>query len=154
MDPAGLQPCAKLQGCRTLDGVGAHLTIGELAEAAGVPVSTIRYYERAGLLKASVRSPANYRLYAADGLERLRFIRAAQATGFTLDDVTKLLRPAPCGSVQQLIEKRLNEVGSRMRELRHVQKVLRAALVECRSHEETGRCKVVDDLSARSKGPR
>ena len=134
--------------------MASHLTIGELAAAAGVPISTIRYYERARLLKPSTRSPSNYRLYSATDLERLRFIRAAKATGFTLNDVTKLLRPAPCGSVQQLIEQRLNDVGSRMRELRHVQKVLRAALVECRSHAETGRCKVVDDLSARSKGPR
>ena len=101
----------------------------------------------------SARSPANYRLFSADDLARLRFIRAAQATGFKLDDVKKLLRPAPCGSVQRLIEDRLSEVGSRMRELRHVQKVLRASLTECRRHEKSGRCKVVDDLSARSKHP-
>ncbi len=130
----------------------SHLTIGELAAAAGVPTSTIRYYERARLLKPSARSPSNYRLYSVDDLARLRFIRAAQATGFTLDDVTRLLRPAPCGSVQRLIEERLDEVGSRMKELRHLQKLLRAALEECRSHEKSGRCKVVDDLSARSKG--
>jgi len=132
----------------------SHLTIGELASAVGVPTSTIRYYERAGLLAPSARSPSNYRLYGVGDLERLRFIRAAQATGFTLDDVTKLLRPAPCGSVRELIEQRLDLVGSRMKELRHVQKVLRAALAECRSHDESGRCKVVDDLSARSKGGR
>lgn len=132
----------------------SHLTIGELAAAAGVPTSTIRYYERARLLKPSARSPSNYRLYSAGDLERLRFIRAAQATGFTLGDVTKLLRPAPCGSVQRLIEERLAEVASRVKELRHVQKVLRASLDECRSHEKSGRCKVVDALSARSKGPR
>jgi MerR family mercuric resistance operon transcriptional regulator len=131
-----------------------HLTIGELADATGVPTSTIRYYERARLLKPSSRSPSNYRLYSGDDLQRLRFIRAAQATGFTLEDVTKLLRPAPCGSVQQLIEDRLDAVGSRMKELRHVQKVLRAALAECQSHDESGRCKVVDDLSARSKRAR
>ena len=128
-----------------------HLTIGELAKAAEVPTSTIRYYERTRLLKPSARSPSNYRLYSPDDLARLRFIRAAQATGFTLDDVTKLFRPAPCGSVQHLIEERLVEVGSRMKELRHVQKVLRGALEECQGHEKSGRCKVVDDLSAGSR---
>ena len=51
-------------------------------------------------------------------------------------------------------EERLDEVGSRMKELRHLQKVLRAALGECQSHERSGRCKVVDDLSARSKDAR
>jgi MerR family mercuric resistance operon transcriptional regulator len=131
-----------------------HLTIGELAKAAEVPTSTIRYYERARLLKPSARSPSNYRLYSTGDLERLRFIRAAQATGFTLSDVTKLLRPAPCGSVQHLIEERLAEVGNRMKELRHVQKVLRGALAECQSHASSGRCRVVDDLSAHSKRSR
>jgi MerR family mercuric resistance operon transcriptional regulator len=130
-----------------------YLTIGELANAASVPTSTIRYYERTRLMKPSARSPSNYRLFSIDDLERLRFIRAAQATGFTLDDVTKLLRPAPCRSVRKLIEDRLDEVGDRMKELRHVQRVLRASLKECRGHEKSGRCKVVDDLSARSKRP-
>ncbi len=129
----------------------AYLTIGELAAAAGVPASTIRYYERARLLEASARSPSNYRLYSQADLERLRFIRAAQATGFTLDDVARLLEPAPCDSVQQLIEKRLGQVADRMKELRRVRKVLRTSLDECRRHEESGRCKVVDDLSARAR---
>ncbi len=132
----------------------SQITIGELASAAGVPISTIRYYERAKLLRPSARSTSNYRLYSQADLERLRFIRAAQATGFTLDGVTKLLRPALCRSVQQLIEERLVEVSMRMKDLRHVQKVLRTALEECRVHEKSGRCKVVDDLSARSKSSR
>lgn len=132
----------------------SQITIGELASAAGVPISTIRYYERAKLLRPSARSTSNYRLYSQADLERLRFIRAAQATGFTLDGVTKLLRPAPCRSVQQLIEERLVEVSMRMKDLRHVQKVLRTALEECRVHEKSGRCKVVDDLSARAKSSR
>ena len=130
------------------------LSIGDLAKAAGVPTSTIRYYERAGLLRPSARSPSNYRIYSEAELERLRFIRAAQATGFTLEDVTELLRPAACGKVQALIEERLAQVSERMKELRHVQKVLRVSLAECHDHRETGRCRVVDELTARSKMPR
>ena len=127
------------------------LTIGALASAAGVPASTVRYYERAGLLRPNSRSASNYRLYSKDELERLRFIRAAQATGFTLDDVKALLRPAACGRVQGVIEDRLADMAERMKELRHVQRVLRASLAECRAHEATGRCKVIDKLTARSK---
>ena len=82
-------------------------TIGELAKSAGVPTSTVRYYEREGILKPSGRSASNYRLYSEEDLYRLRFIRAAQATGFTLADVTVLLRPAACGDVQERIENRL-----------------------------------------------
>ena len=123
------------------------LTIGELARRAEVPVSTVRYYERSGLLQPSGRSAANYRLYSQEDLHRLRFVRAAQATGFTLDDITQLLRPARCGRVQDLIERRLEHVSDRMRELRHVRRVLQASLEECREHEETGRCRVIDTLS-------
>ena len=123
------------------------LTIGELAAAAGVPTSTVRYYERAGLLRPSTRSPSNYRLYSDSELKRLLFIRAAQATGFTLKDVVKLLKPAPCGKVQGVIEERLAQVGQRMKELRHVQRVLRASLKSCQEHEASGRCRVVVNLS-------
>ena len=134
--------------------MATELTIGELAKAAEVPTSTVRYYERAGILRPRGRSAGNYRVYSADELERLRFIRAAQATGFTLDDIKALLRPAACAKVQGLIEERLEHVSARMKELRHVQRVLRASLAECHRHEETGRCKVVDELTARSKGPK
>ncbi len=80
------------------------LTIGELARVAGVPTSTVRYYEREGILKPRGRSRSNYRLYAEEDVQRLRFIRAAQATGFTLQNVTQLLRPAHCHRVQDLID--------------------------------------------------
>ncbi len=128
--------------------MGSSFTIGALARAADVPTSTVRYYERAGLLRPTARSAGNYRLYSEEDLHRLRFIRAAQATGFTLDDVTKLLRPAPCAKVQDLIEERLERVASRMKELRHVQRVLNASLRACHEHEESGRCEVIDTLSA------
>ncbi len=127
-------------------------TIGELAKAARVPTSTVRYYAREGILQPAGRSSSNYRLYAQEDVERLRFIRGAQAPGFTLRDVTELLQPAPCGKVQGLIERRLETVADRMRELRHVQRVLRRSLEECHRHERSGRCRVIDDLSARAKG--
>ncbi len=135
--------------------MGQRLTIGDLAEAAGVPASTVRYYERTGLLRRPPRSTSNYRLYEEEDVYRVRFIRAAQATGFTLDDVAALLRPSSCRKVQRLIEERLEEVSARMKELRHVQRVLKAAFTTCVEHEPTGRCGVVDTLSAsaRSKRP-
>lgn len=130
------------------------LTIGRLAEAAGVLTSTVRYYERQGLLKPLRRSRANCRLYSAEEVHRLRFIRAAQASGFELDDVHELLRPAACGRVQQLIARRLEKVEVRMRELRHVRRVLRESFAECREREPTGRCAVIDGLSAGTESAR
>ena len=129
----------------------AGLRIGELAKAAEVPISTVRFYERKGLLKPSGRSVSNYRLYAPEDLERLRFIRAAQATGFTLGDVKALLRPAPCGRIQSLIENRLEEVSRRAAELRHVERVLQGSLRACKEHAPSGRCRVVDDLSSMAR---
>ena len=130
------------------------LTIGELAKAVGVPTSTIRYYERAGLLKPSGRTASNYRLYSDESLHRLRFIRAAQASGFALEDVTALLRPSACQKTQRIIGARLEEVTRRLKDLRHVQRVLRDSLDTCRTHEASGRCRVVDELSAKARSKR
>ena len=130
------------------------LTIGELAKAADVPASTVRYYERTGLLRQPPRSASNYRLYDEEDVYRLRFIRAAQATGFTLDDMAELLQPSPCRKVQRRIEDRLAEVSDRMKELRHVQRVLKAALKTCQEHAPTGRCGVIDTLSASARAKR
>jgi MerR family mercuric resistance operon transcriptional regulator len=130
------------------------LTIGQLARAAGVPPSTIRYYERSGLLRQPPRSTSNYRLYRVEDVYRVRFIRAAQVTGFILDDVDELLRPSSCRNVQRRIESRLEDVSARMKELRHVQRVLKASLATCHEHEPTGRCGVIDALSASARAKR
>ncbi len=124
------------------------LTIGELARAANVPASTVRYYERTGLVRQPPRSASNYRLYRDEDVYRVRFIKAAQATGFTLDDVAQLLKPSSCSKVQGRIEERLEDVSVRMKDLRHVQRVLKRALTTCQEHEPTGRCGVIDTLSA------
>lgn len=133
-------------------------TIGQLAKEAGVPTSTVRYYERIGLVAPEGRSSGNYRVYTTQALERLRFIRAAQATGFTLDDVTALLNlrdgtTAPCKEVQTLVEDRLADTEQRLQDLRHVQSVLKASLNMCRRSERTGRCHVIDDLTAAASSP-
>lgn len=127
------------------------MTIGVLAREAAVPISTVRYYERTGILRPRGRSASNYRLYSSEDVQRLRFIRAAQEIGFTLDDIAHILRPASCNRVQSLIEARLEVVEDRMNALRHILGVLRTALEQCRAHEATGRCAVMLELSGRSR---
>ena len=129
----------------------AGLAIGALAARSGVHVETIRYYEKMGLLASPPRTVGGHRVYAEQDLRRLTFIRRSRELGFTLDDIRQLLQPARCDKTQALIEARLGDLGERMRELRHVQKVLRGALELCREHEETGRCAVVETLSARAR---
>lgn len=66
-------------------------TIGGLAKAAGVGVETVRYYQRRGLLPEPARPPGEVRRYGEEDLRRLRFIRSAQAAGFTLNEIGELL---------------------------------------------------------------
>jgi DNA-binding transcriptional MerR regulator len=126
-------------------------TIGELARAAGVRSSTVRFYERRGLLTPEGRSEGNYRLYGEESLRRLRFIRSAQAAGFTLADIKLLLRfqdgdVAPCGQVQELIAVRLEQVAAQLGQLQQVDGMLRGWLAVCRKSERSGRCGVLEEL--------
>jgi DNA-binding transcriptional MerR regulator len=126
-------------------------TIGNLARDAGIPASTIRYYEREGLIRPEERTQGNYRVFGREALERLRFIRAAQATGFTLADIKTLLayrdgKLVPCKDVRILIEKRLANVEERMGELRHVRKILREFLETCRTADQEEPCHVIGRL--------
>ena len=130
------------------------LTISELAKAAGIPISTLRYYERIGLVEPEDRSFGNYRLYSDHSLKKLKFIRAAQAIGFTLEDVKSLLadgegKAPTCGNVQDLIEARLTDVEERLKDLRHVRKVLKSALEQCHQQKKSDCCHVVTELKAK-----
>ncbi len=126
-------------------------TISQLAKAAGIPVTTVRYYERIGLVEPEDRSHGNYRLYGNDSLNKLKFIRAAQAIGFTLEDVKSLLTDEDgdtptCGSVQGLIEARLADIEERLKDMRHVRKVLKSALEQCHEQKKSDCCQVVAGL--------
>jgi MerR family mercuric resistance operon transcriptional regulator len=128
-------------------------TIGQLARAAGVPTTTLRYYERAGLVRPTTRAENQYRLYTAQTLQIIRFIRAAQAAGFTLDDVRTLLallsgNMALCKEVQPLIAKRLTEVSQRLKDMRQVQRLLQSFLAKCHAQDQDALCHVVETLSS------
>jgi DNA-binding transcriptional MerR regulator len=116
--------------------IRATYTIGQLSRAAAVPTSTVRFYERRGLLKPDARTQSNYRTYSAQTVERLQFIRAAQATGFNLKDIKEMLAltysdDPPCAEVELLIDHRLNDVKQRLRELKRVARALTAAREAC-----------------------
>lgn len=133
-------------------------TISELAREVGVPTTTVRYYERAGLLMPTARSRAGYRLYSPAALERLRFIRAAKSVGFALDDVAALLdletnQASLCQTeVAALLEKRLAKTEARLRDLKRVRTHLSAALTKCRA--SNGECAVMQELSTKRKSRR
>jgi MerR family mercuric resistance operon transcriptional regulator len=131
-------------------GMEEHFTIGQLAKSAGVPTTTVRYYERIGLVESEGRSSGNYRIYGAKSLDKLNFIRAAQAIGFTLDDARVLLgdggKVPRCGEVKALIETRLADVAARMKDLKHVQQVLKSAHEQCAESDPRCHCHVLKAL--------
>ncbi len=122
-----------------------NLTIGELAEQAGVTRDTLRYYERLRLLPRAPRSNGGYRLYEPGVADRVAFIRKAQALGLTLDDVREVFRVSdagtpPCEHVRAALEHRLRDVEARMAELESLRRVLARALRRSRSRPLARSC--------------
>ena len=99
--------------------------ISELAERVGVPISTVRYYERIGLLGLPVRTPAGYRDYGEDTAARLLFVSRARKMGLTCEQITELLPiwdgtncTAAHDRVGQLVAHKQAEIADRIRELK------------------------------------
>jgi len=102
---------------------GRSLRIGEVARRSGMGVEALRFYERRGLLGRPARTESNYRVYDESVLERLDFIRRAQAVGFTLDEIGEILAESadgrsPCRHVRELARRKLEELDARLAELR------------------------------------
>lgn len=102
---------------------GARLLAGKVAKELGVGVQTLHFYEQQQLIPRAPRTESGYRLYTPEIVERLRFIRKAQALGFSLDEIKEILGLAkqgtsPCGTVQKALAEKLNEVDRRLEELR------------------------------------
>lgn len=110
------------------------LTIGALAKAANVHIETVRYYQRRGLLREPERPLNGIRRYGIADVSRLRFIKHAQQSGFTLDEVQALLRlsgrPA-CGASRTLAAKKLVAIEEKMRILSRLRRELRGWVAAC-----------------------
>jgi len=105
------------------------LKICSVAEAAGIGVQTLHYYERLGLVPKPQRSATNYRLYSPDAVRRVLFIKKAQAIGLTLEETKQVLDlkdhgRQPCRQVAELGEKHLQEVNARLAQLRAYRRAL------------------------------
>ena len=121
------------------------LTIGRLASLAAVTPDTLRYYERLGLMPAAPRTNGGYRLYDPSLVERIRFIRKAQALGLSLEDVREILRVAdkgtpPCEHVRAALGRRLREVEARITDLASLRQTLARALRRTRSRPLARSC--------------
>ena len=107
--------------------------IGELAKTAGVSTDTLRHYERKGVLGKPGRSTNGYREYSEGALDRVRLVRRALAVGFTLDELSSVLKVrdrggVPCQRVRELAVEKLSAVESQLSELSTLRDELRSTL--------------------------
>jgi MerR family transcriptional regulator, mercuric resistance operon regulatory protein len=112
------------------------LSIGQLATAAGVQISTIRFYERSGLLQCPNRTSGGHRKYGIDHIQRVLFIRNARELGFTVDQVRNVASVAPgkadeCERMRRLAEQHLDRVRNEITELTRKEQLLSALVEKC-----------------------
>ncbi|WP_020385182.1 MerR family transcriptional regulator [Kribbella catacumbae] len=111
------------------------LRSGQVADAAGVNLQTLRYYERRGLLSEPDRSPGGHRLYSPETVTVLRVIKAAQRLGFTLEEISDLLEAGrhrhgqnPDAGLQARAKEKLDDVEAKIADLTVIAASLQSAL--------------------------
>lgn len=128
------------------------LTIGRIAQSAGVAIDTIRFYEREGLLPEPRRRPSGYREYDQSAVSRLRFIRRAKDLGFTLDEIRELLalsadRHGGVEGVRERAAARLLAIDERIAELQRVRDGLSELVDACPGHGAPEDCPILKALA-------
>ncbi|HJQ31356.1 MAG TPA: heavy metal-responsive transcriptional regulator [Pyrinomonadaceae bacterium] len=139
---------------------GAALRIGEVSRRSGVGIEALRFYERRGLLGRPSRTESNYRVYDETVLERLDFIRRAQAVGFTLDEISEILAESadgrsPCRHVRELARRKLEELDRRLAELRRHRAELARTLADWdeRGEQEGHVCGLIEHSTLDAPAP-
>ena len=126
----------------------------ELARSAGCHGETVRFYEMRGLLPEPPRNAAGHRVYGQEHARRLRFIVRARELGFSLDQITQLLRLAAsggpiCAQAKALTLGRLDDVVRKIADLRQLEQALRHMVARCDEGGTRG-CAIIDTLSERA----
>ena len=133
------------------------MTASVLARRTNVPLFTVRYYTRIGLLKPSRDLRNGYRVYNTVDKDRLKFITSAKTLGFTLAEIEDILDHAvhgdsPCPMVRQIVERRLHENKAKIRELAALQHRLESAIEVWGSMENSepdghSVCRLIESIS-------
>ncbi len=129
------------------------LTVGKVAKAANVALSTIRYYERRGLVTPAARRSSGYREYSDDAVRRVRFIRHAQELGFSLDDVAELLElrmeaRGSCADVRQRSKRKLDDIAEKIAGLNGMRRALEKLVESCSREGPSAECPILEAIDA------
>ncbi len=127
----------------------SRLTIGKLAEAAGVGVETVRFYQRSGLLPEPERPMSGYREYTDTDRRRIRFIKRAQTLGFNLEDIAGLLKldgPQKCSVTHDLALEKLYIVEEKIAALASIHDALQQLVRQCELKHQRGSCPIIQSL--------
>ena len=127
------------------------MTIGVLSKKSETDAQTIRYYERLGLMSNPERTESNYRLYNEAAVFRLRFIKRAKETGFSLNDIKILLGMADgkvrgCDEVREFAVTRLDKIQSQIRNLKSMERTLSSLVTQCARSKTLKDCPILDEL--------
>jgi MerR family mercuric resistance operon transcriptional regulator len=125
------------------------LTIGTFANAAGVNVETIRFYQRKGLLVTPQRPYGRIRHYGKADVARVKFVKAAQRLGFNLDEIGQLLKledGTHCSEAAELATLRLTDVRLRLANLKRMETALAKLVGRCQAHHGNVSCPLIDAL--------
>lgn len=127
------------------------MKIGELARATGTNGETIRYYERIGLLPKPGRTGTNYRDYAQEHVERLRFVRHARGLGFDIPDIRSLLDLSDqperdCGEADRIASGHLASVERKITQLQQLEGELKRMISQCRGGQ-IAKCQIMQSLA-------
>jgi Hg(II)-responsive transcriptional regulator len=128
----------------------------QVADAAGVNVETLRYYERRGLLRAPRRGRGGYREYTPDAIEIVRFVKRAQGLGFTLEEIQELLalrrpRAGRCATVHRAANAKIDEIDAKLRALTAMRAALEQLARACSDNAEQLHCPLIEMLAEASK---
>jgi len=129
----------------------SELTIGSLADEAGVNVENIRYYQRRGLMPEPDKPAQGYRRYDATTVKRVRFIKRAQALGFTLEEIGGLLKldeAHACAETRELASHKLQTIETKLADLVAMRKALTALLCQCDAGAMKGNCPIIHALGS------
>src|SRR5216683_4313275 len=128
------------------------LRSGELARLARVNIETLRFYERQGLLPKPPQRTSGYREYPPEAVGLVRFIKRAQLLGFSLREIKELLalREVPratCGEVVVLARRKIEEIDTKIEDLRAVRAALMKLLKGCTGTAPIAQCPIIEALA-------